>query len=187
MYSVIARDGNQYGPVDLNTIQQWIQEGRVVPDTIILDGVTGNRGPASQFPLIAPHLSQGSPPTAHQPQVINQVHQPGTYYPQVGAYSQPPNPYAQYPRPGVGTVHGPPKPGHTIIVVLVSIFVGGWLGNILNGQIGKGVLSLAISILLAIFTCGMSLIVTYPLVLVDAILGARKVENGQILGQWEFF
>ncbi|QYK53233.1 MAG: NINE protein [Fimbriimonadaceae bacterium] len=170
MYTVLSSDGNQYGPVDLNTIQQWIREGRVVPDTVILDGVTGNRGPASQFPLIAPHLNQGSAPAPYQPQVINQVHQPGGQYPQVGAYTQPPNPYAQYPRPGMpGGVNHYPK--QKIVAALLAFFLGG-LGvhKFYLGKNTLGIIMLVTSIGLGILTCGIASIVVSIWAFVDFIL-----------------
>lgn len=79
------------------------------------------------------------------------------------------------------------RDGHTLMVALVSIFIGGWLGNIINGQAAKGVVILFLSIIFAMVTCGASFIITYPLSLIDAILGARKVEGGYLLGPWELF
>jgi len=175
MYSVIASDGNQYGPVDLSTIQQWIQEGRVLPDTQILDGVTGNRGPASYFPLIAPYLNQSTPPSASQPQIINQLHQPGMSYPQAGGYQQqpfgqPPNPYAQYPRPGMqGGVN--PYPKQKIVAALLAFFLGG-LGvhKFYLGKNTLGIVMLVTSLVLGFLTCGVAALAVSIWAFVDFIL-----------------
>ncbi|MEI7575955.1 MAG: hypothetical protein WCK51_03610 [Armatimonadota bacterium] len=34
-YFIHAPDGQQYGPADLNVINQWIAEGRIVPTTLL--------------------------------------------------------------------------------------------------------------------------------------------------------
>ncbi|MBX3115646.1 MAG: NINE protein [Fimbriimonadaceae bacterium] len=170
MYSVIASDGNQYGPVDLSTIQQWIQEGRIVADTVILDGVTGNRGPASQFPLIAPHLHQGAPPTMYQPQVINQVHQPGAHYPgggayQQGQYSQPPNPYAQYPRPGMQAYN--PNAKQKVPAALLAFFLGSFGAH--KFYLGHTTLGI-VMLLVTILTCGYGGLITGIWALYDFVM-----------------
>ncbi len=36
-FSIRGLDGNFYGPVDLNTLRQWVQEGRVQRETLIRD------------------------------------------------------------------------------------------------------------------------------------------------------
>jgi hypothetical protein len=40
-YYVIAQDGNRYGPADIPTLQQWVREGRIAPNTTLEDEVTG--------------------------------------------------------------------------------------------------------------------------------------------------
>lgn len=181
MYSVVATDGKEYGPVDLATVQAWIAEGRIVPDTVIVDGVTQMRAPASQFPLIAPLFEQSQTSTQTQQAPFSSPNNPGVGQPN---YSQPPNAYGQYPR-AVGSM--PVRENHVLIVVLLSIFIGGWVGNIMNGQVTKGIVVLVANILLGVVTCGFALIITWPVSLIDAILGARKVEQGHKLGEWEMF
>lgn len=75
MYHVIAQDGSQYGPVDLPTLQTWINEGRVLPNTMV-KGPDGVPLPASNVPGLqfsfaqAPNASAPymSPPAqAHMP------------------------------------------------------------------------------------------------------------------------
>jgi hypothetical protein len=34
-YFILAPDGQQYGPADIPTINQWIAEGRIVPTTLL--------------------------------------------------------------------------------------------------------------------------------------------------------
>lgn len=34
-YFVIAPDGSKYGPADVNTLRQWLAQGRITPDTLL--------------------------------------------------------------------------------------------------------------------------------------------------------
>ncbi len=62
-YYVIAHDGNRYGPADITTLQQWVKEGRIAPNTTLEDEVTGTQIRASLVPELS-HLfpSQSVPP-----------------------------------------------------------------------------------------------------------------------------
>ncbi len=51
MYTVVALDGQKYGPVDLPTLNAWAADGRVVPTTT-LESADGQRLQASQVPGI---------------------------------------------------------------------------------------------------------------------------------------
>lgn len=62
-YYVIAHDGNRYGPADIETLQQWVREGRVAPNTTLEDEFTGTQVRAS----LLPELSHLFPPTAPPP------------------------------------------------------------------------------------------------------------------------
>ncbi|GBC95074.1 hypothetical protein HRbin16_00861 [bacterium HR16] len=63
-YYVIAHDGNRYGPADIETLQQWVREGRVAPNTTLEDEFTGTQVRASLLPELS-HLfpSTAPPPT----------------------------------------------------------------------------------------------------------------------------
>jgi hypothetical protein len=76
-YYVVSPDGQKYGPGDVVTLNQWVQQGRVLPTTVLEDVTTGARLPASQVPgmMFAPAST--------------------------GDFSQPPS-YQQYPRTGYG-------------------------------------------------------------------------------------
>jgi hypothetical protein len=80
-YFVIAQDGQKYGPADIPTLNQWAQEGRVLPTQMLEDAATGAQTMASQIPgLIFPAATSQPPPNFQNP---NQH-----------------NPYQQYPRAG---------------------------------------------------------------------------------------
>jgi hypothetical protein len=47
LYSVIATDGNKYGPADVATLNQWIGEGRLMPNQMLEEETSGARVAAS--------------------------------------------------------------------------------------------------------------------------------------------
>jgi hypothetical protein len=67
-YYVLAHDGNRYGPADIETLQQWVREGRIAPNTTLEDEHTGTQIRASLLPELS-HLfpSQGVPPAGTYP------------------------------------------------------------------------------------------------------------------------
>ena len=76
-YYVVSADGQKYGPGDVVTLNQWAQQGRVLPTTVLEDAATGARFAASQVPGMVFAPAPGSD------------------------YAQPPT-YQQYPRAGYG-------------------------------------------------------------------------------------
>jgi hypothetical protein len=76
-YYVVAPDGQKYGPGDVVTLNQWAQQGRVLPTTVLEDASTGARFAASQVP----GMTFAPAPT--------------------NDFAQPPS-YQQYPRMGYG-------------------------------------------------------------------------------------
>jgi hypothetical protein len=42
-YFVIADDGNRYGPADIPTLNEWIQQGRLLPTTLLEEEGSGAR------------------------------------------------------------------------------------------------------------------------------------------------
>jgi TM2 domain-containing membrane protein YozV len=187
MYSIKAHDGRIYGPVDLAQVRQWIAEGRILPDTPLIDGVTNTEAPASYFPLIAPFFQAMTPPTAMNQGPYSQHQQPyqGGYQTPPGGMGSPYpgyNPYPGYARPG-GPMpyYGPGAPRQKIIAGLLALFVGA-LGvhQFYLGKNGLGITMLLITVL----TCGYGSIITGIWALVDAIsifMGSTTDVNGQAL------
>ena len=48
-YYVLSHDGQKYGPSDLETLQQWVNENRILPDTQLEESDTGNKIAASSI------------------------------------------------------------------------------------------------------------------------------------------
>jgi hypothetical protein len=83
-YFVVAPDGTSYGPADMPTLQQWAAEGRILPDSMIRDGTTGQTLLASTIPGLIP--GQGYARQGHPQQPVPNYMQGG-------------QPYANYPSP----------------------------------------------------------------------------------------
>jgi TM2 domain-containing membrane protein YozV len=79
----------------------------------------------------------------------------------------------------------PPK-DPVLMAVLSGCCIAG-LGQIILGQVTKGVVILLGSIALGAVTMGVSVFVTWPLGAIDAYMIAKKLKEGRIVGQWEFF
>ena len=72
------------------------------------------------------------------------------------------------------------------IMGLLSFLLVG-LGQMIMGQVAKGIVMLIGSIILAIFTFGLSSLITTPISIIDAVLIAKKKQQGKQVGEWEFF
>jgi hypothetical protein len=78
----------------------------------------------------------------------------------------------------------PNPPKDPILMALLSGCCIAWLGQILMGQTTKGLVMLAVSISLALLGVGL---LFWPIAAVDAFLIAKKLKDGKLVKQWEFF
>lgn len=62
-------DGQEYGPATMEMVAQWRREGRVPPEAVLADVVTGETRPLADFPLlvIPPPPMPGGPAVAGAP------------------------------------------------------------------------------------------------------------------------
>lgn len=65
-YYVVAPDGQKYGPGDIVQLNQWVQQGRVLPTTLLEDASTGARYAASQVPGLTFMPEQPQAPSFQQ-------------------------------------------------------------------------------------------------------------------------
>lgn len=157
MYFVIGPDGSEHGPVDSLTLQSWIQQGRVRPETLIRAQGTGHTFQANQLPFL-----------------------------QQAFISTPAYPSYRAPYQQAGMIQVTPGSHSVALAVVLSILING-LGQIYNKQVGKGVVVILVSLMLAFFTCGLSLVVTFPLAVIDAALVAGRLDRGEAIGEWQSF
>jgi len=74
MYKIIGGDGNEYGPVDLVQIRQWIQDGRANAQTKVQPEGTTEWQTLGDIPELAELLGQaptGGPPPAFGPAPVS--------------------------------------------------------------------------------------------------------------------
>jgi hypothetical protein len=70
MYKVIGADGNQYGPISLGQMRQWIAEGRVNAQTRVQEAGAADWKTAAEFPELGFTPAGGAPgagPTSPPP------------------------------------------------------------------------------------------------------------------------
>lgn len=60
-------------------------------------------------------------------------------------------------------------------------------GQIYNRQYVKGGVLLVITIAFAFMTCGAFVCIAWPVLLIDAVLIASRLNRGEIVRQWQFF
>lgn len=156
MYSVVGSDGQIYGPVETATLQQWIQEGRIVETTELIDPISGQRIQAGQAPALMgtfPKRPMSAPMSAPAP-----------------------SPYMGYPRTDMMMYSGPPK--SKTVGILLAFFLGGLgIHRFYLGHNNTGVAMLVLSI----FSCG---VIGWIWAVVDIILiatGSLTEANGRPL------
>lgn len=75
---------------------------------------------------------------------------------------------------------------HPAIPAVLSFFLTG-LGQIVNGQVIKGIVCFVGAVIIGFITLGFSVIITTPLVIIDAYLIAKKRREGKQVQEWDFF
>lgn len=85
-YFVLAPDGQRYGPADIKTLSQWVEEGRILPSHELEEEGTGRRIPANMVAGVG--FPQGQTQTRPTP---------------------PPDPFVQPPAPLATGFHAAPN------------------------------------------------------------------------------
>ena len=71
-------------------------------------------------------------------------------------------------------------------MAIVSFLILG-LGQILMGQVKKGVAILLLSLFFMFSTGMLVALIVYPISVIDAYKIAKKIKAGKEVGEWEFF
>ncbi|MEL6343213.1 MAG: serine/threonine-protein kinase [Myxococcota bacterium] len=61
------------------------------------------------------------------------------------------------------------------------------VGQLMNGQIGKGLLIMLVHWTLIVFTCGTSALITALLATIDAWMIGRRLQDGRMVDSWDWF
>jgi len=123
MYSVIAFDGQVYGPVDISTLIAWCQQGRIVASTHLVETQTGRTFLASDMPELRAMLaqSQAQTPQAFAPATtsygppMQSPYMSQAQFPSQLPYGAPNQPYGAYAAPKSKTT-----------ALLLCFFLGGF-------------------------------------------------------------
>jgi len=156
MYSVVGTDGQVYGPIDIDTLTQWINEGRVLPTTNLIDPIDGRVIQAQHAPVLYGKFASrpAAPPNAPAMPQAPSYHAPGAPANQVII-----NNSTQQ------VILTPPK--SKVVAILLAFFFGALgIHRFYLGRSGTGVLML----LLCLFTCGWGGILTWLWALIDILL-----------------
>jgi hypothetical protein len=89
-YFVIAPNGQRFGPATVPVLNQWIQEGRISPQTLLQDAATGAQIVARALPALSfVHQPTVAPPGAN-PYLMASPAQHPSYYAQGNQTWDPP-------------------------------------------------------------------------------------------------
>lgn len=188
MYKIIGPDGQEYGPVELAVISQWIREGRVLPTSSVIDPIYGTARPAIQIPELESVFS-----SMPQGQYSGGQTQPGMQQSPPGQYQQNPyagpinNPYSgQQNQPIQPMYYQPTAPAKSKVAAFLLAFFLGGLGvhQFYLGNVGWGIAHLVAGVVIGPITCGMSWFIQGIVILIEAILiltGGIKDSSGREL------
>jgi hypothetical protein len=80
-----------------------------------------------------------------------------------------------------------PTPESPVLMAILSGCILAGAGQMVVGQRTKGVIFLLGAVVLAVLTAGVSIVLTWPLMGIDAYLVAKKLKSGKPVTQWECF
>lgn len=74
-----------------------------------------------------------------------------------------------------------------LVMALLSGCCLAGLGQIVLGQVGKGLVMMLVSVLVAVITMGFGALLMWPMMAIDAYMVAKRLQEGDSVGLWEFF
>lgn len=176
MYYVLNVDGNRYGPVTREALQQWYREGRIVDSARFLDAATEEPVERERLlPPVAPVPTYTAPPP------------PGSPYGQ--AYRDVPPNYTDAPQPhlvGAAGDYAQGNPSHNPVIACLLCFFCQVAGYIYNKQIAKGIVLLLCTLGLGYVQAGISWVFLI-VCMVDCYKIAKRIRSGETVGAWQFF
>jgi TM2 domain-containing membrane protein YozV len=79
------------------------------------------------------------------------------------------------------------SPDSPLLMAILSGCCIAGLGQMVLGQVAKGVVFLLGAVVLAVLTAGISVLLTWPLMGIDAYMVAKKLQSGRPVTPWESF
>lgn len=124
MYYVLGDGGTRYGPADLATLKSWVQEGRVLPQTMLEQVVDGQVIPAAQVPDL---FGGPAPQPSYQTPNLNQPTQHAPYQNPSSPYQGHPGPHGAPSNPPTNSYQNSSYPPATSSSSNKSQLTGGWV------------------------------------------------------------
>ena len=185
-YLVQAEDGHLYGPADVNVLDQWAGEGRILAQTVLVEQGTNVRVLAADLPELQHHFRMLTHPgvTGQQPPgAPPQVSQPGAFPASPVVHGNPYSSSAQtpYPRTAALAAHHSP-----VLAVLLSVFCLAGGGQMYNRQIKKGIALLA-GLVASWYFLPVSPLALVAVAAVDAYMIAARIQRGETVRDWQWF
>lgn len=186
-YLVLAEDGQYYGPADINVLDQWAGEGRILAQTVLVEQGTNVRVFAADLPELHHHYRlrsgpgvSGQQPPGAAPQAGQTTALPTRPASQINPYTSPTQ--TPYPRTAaLGSHHSP------VIAVLLSVFCLGCGGQFYNKQVKKGLLLFAAGLFAWFVGVLFSPLALVAVAAVDAYMIGAKIQRGEAVREWEWF
>lgn len=80
------------------------------------------------------------------------------------------------------------KRSHSVVIaVLLNFCCIFGLGQLYNGQAIKGIVMILVSMVCAVITHGVSILVTFPVGVIDAGMIAARIQRGERVSDWQWF
>jgi TM2 domain-containing membrane protein YozV len=86
-----------------------------------------------------------------------------------------------------GRIQASQPPKDPLLMALLSGCLIAGLGQMVLGQVKKGITVLILTVLVAIMTAGIGALIMYPLMALDAYSITKKLKEGKSVGEWEWF
>lgn len=174
MYKVLGTQGEELGNADSELIHRWILEGRILPETQVVDPIYGHARPAVQIPELEETFrkrNEWMQAQALNPPVVKTPPAPRPHH----------FPQAQGPAP-YQVVHRPKSKASAFILCFFLGFFG--LHQFYLGNTAWGAGHLMATFILGPLTCFTSYAVQAIVLIVEAVLilsGQVKDSHGQPL------
>ena len=111
-----------------------------------------------------------------------------------GSYTPPPPPPPSTggggpsnPIGGGDLVYPTTPPKDPILILVLNLIVAGGLGYLILGQKNKGIVAIAVWIIIAIPTCFAASFILGIVTAIDGYFQAQHLQAGHPVGQWTFF
>lgn len=163
-YRVVDANDRPGALIDERQLYDYVRDGTVQPDTIIIDETANTKMIAGRHPRLIPIFRQSGIAIASPPQPVQQ---------------------RPAPRPGTGDILRTPGDHAPWLALVLCIFLWG-AGQMYNRQVLKGIAVTLLLIALVKISILLQILV-WVCVCVDAYTIGRKINEGREVGYWETF